>query len=180
VRLYIDSNVLIFYYITKFDVRFSTICREFLKKVESGKYEGVVSLLGLMELVKQIRELLVKSGTYDPSDWQASIRKAIEGIYSIKNVKIVEGSQNERRPFGMVSELSHSEIAWESFDIITKYHGKIKEGKNGLEHDGIHPVDALHVALAKRMGCTMIATFDRDFRETAPEVQSLLLQDDAF
>lgn len=179
-RVYIDSCVLIFYYITKFDANKSETCRNFLKSVESGKYEGVVSLFGLMELVKQIRELMVKTGNCNPQDWQESVKKAVEGIYSIKNVKIVEGSPSEKKTLAGVSELSHSDIAWEGFDIINKYPGKVRLSKNEIVHDGIHPVDAVHVSLAKRMGCEMIATLDRDFRETTPEVQSLLLQEDVF
>ena len=179
-RVYVDSTVLVFNFITQFDPRFSRAAKEFLKRVESGKYEGIISLFVLMELAKQIRELMVKANVCRPQDWQDSIKIAIEAIYKMQNMKIVEGNSAERKSLTTALSLLHSEIAWDSFDIMSKYHGSTKQKNGELEHDGIHPVDALHIALAKRMGCALIATLDHDFRETDHEIKSLLLQTDVF
>jgi predicted nucleic acid-binding protein len=36
-------------------------------------------------------------------------------------------------------------------------------------------MDALHIVLAKKMGCSKIATFDMDFMDTKDEVEPMLL-----
>jgi predicted nucleic acid-binding protein len=179
-RIYVDSCVLVFHFITRFEPRYSAKCKELLEKVESGKYEAMISLFALMELVKQIRELLVKQNVFDHGEWQESVKEAVEAIFRMKNVKIVEGNPDERKAIATDSGLSHSAIAWDSFDIINKYQGSVKRRKNEFEHDGIHPVDAVHISLARKMGCSMIATLDRDFREADSEVKSLLLQEDIY
>lgn len=43
------------------------------------------------------------------------------------------------------------------------------------EHDGVHAMDVLHIVIAKRMGCSNIATDDRDFEETRSEIEPMLL-----
>jgi predicted nucleic acid-binding protein len=179
-KIYVDSSVLVFFFVTNFDKRFSKVSKDFLTRVESGKYEGMISLFVLMELIKQVRELLVKANICNRKDWDANIKKAVEAIYKMQNIKIVEGSSDEQKSSSIVSGLSHSEIAWESFEVMNKYQGFVKQKNNELEHDGIHPVDAVHITLAKKMGCSMIATLDRDFRETDGEIKSLLLQEDIF
>jgi predicted nucleic acid-binding protein len=179
-RIYVDSSVLVYFFISNLDPKFSKKSKDFLERVESGKYEGTISLFALMELVKQLRELLVRANICSPADWDVSIKKALEKIYKMPNIKIVEGTLAERKQSLTPFSLSHSEIAWDSFDIMNKYQGSVKIKSGNYEHDGLHPIDAVHVTLAKRMGCVMIATFDRDFKETNGEITPLLLQDDTF
>src|SRR3989304_5017693 len=152
-RVYLDTSVLVFFFITNFEPKFSNASKEFLKRVESGKYEGLISLFALMELIKQLRELLVKANIVAKKDWEESTKRAIEAIYKMQNIKIIEGSSQERKTVLTVSNVSHSEIAWERFDIINKYQGRVGLRNSKLQHDGIHPVDAVHVVLAKKMGC---------------------------
>lgn len=179
-RVYVDTSVLVFFFITTFNPAFSKKSKEFLTKVESGKYEGTISLFALMELVKQIRELLVRADVCSKVDWEREIKSAFEAIYKMQNIKIIEGMVAEKGKLDQVSLLTHSEVAWDSFNIMNKYCGAVKLNNGSLVHDGIHPVDAVHIALAKKMGCSAIATLDRDFKETDGEVQSLILLDDIF
>ena len=178
-RVYIDTSVLVFFFVSRFDPNFSKKSREFLGKVEAGNYEALISLFALMELVKQLRELLVKSNVCVKADWESSIKKAFEAIYKMQNVKIIEAINSENGQIN-ATVLSHSEIAWDSFNIMNKYPGSVKMKDNQFYHDGIHPVDAVHITLAKKTGCLAIATFDRDFRETNADLQSLVLMDDNF
>lgn len=179
-RVYVDTSVLVFFFITTFNTAFSRKSKDFLSKVESGEYEGTISLFALMELIKQIRELLVKADVCMKADWEQAIKQAFQAIYSMQNIKIIEGTVVEKDETDSITLLTHSEIAWDSFNIMNKYCGTVKVNNGGFCHDGIHPVDAVHIALAKRMGCTAIATFDRDFRETDDVVKSLFLLDDLF
>jgi predicted nucleic acid-binding protein len=179
-RVYVDTSVLVFFFITSFNANFSSKSKEFLDKIRAGKYEGTISLFVLMELVKQIRELLVRADVCTKEDWEKAIKMAFEAIYSMPNMKIIEGTVLEKGKTDKLSLLYHSEIAWDSFNIMTKYCGKVKVNGAIFCHDGIHPVDAVHIALAKRMGCTAIATFDKDFRETDKEVPSIVLMEDVF
>jgi predicted nucleic acid-binding protein len=133
-----------------------------------------------MELVKQLRELLVKANVCMKADWEQAVKIAFESIYKMQNMKIIEGTLTEKGEVDPCTLLTHSEVAWDSFNLMTKYCGSVKLKNNVLVHDGIHPVDAVHVALAKKLGCSMIATLDRDFKETDSEVKSLILLDDPF
>lgn len=178
-RVYVDSCIFVFQNITSLIPEFSRLSRLFLGKVQSGKYEGIVSIVSLMEFTKQIRELMVKANVVKKSDWLDAAKIAIESIYKMKNVKIIEGNPDERKNLLLIQTMLHSEVAWESFDILSKYPGSVKKDKE-IEHDGIHPIDAFHIVLAKRMGCDRIATLDQDFRETDGEIESLLLQEDIF
>ena len=179
-RVYIDTSILVFFFIRTFDASFSKMAKDFLTKVESGQYEGVISLFVLMELVKQLRELLVKANVCMKADWETAVKTAFEAIYKMQNMKIIEGTVAEKGQSDSCSLLTHSEVAWDSFNIMNKYCGSVKLKNGGFVHDGIHPVDAVHVALAKKTGCSMIATLDRDFKETDNEVKSLILLDDPF
>jgi predicted nucleic acid-binding protein len=48
------------------------------------------------------------------------------------------------------------------------------------KHKGVGCVDCLHIALAKRIGCDMIATFDRGFEETKGEIEAFIIQDNVW
>ena len=115
------------------------------------------------------------------ADWESSIKRALEALYKMRNVRIIEAMNGEAEQTNVTNlVLTHSEIAWDGFNIINKYPGSVKQRDNLFYHDGIHPIDAVHLALAKKTGCSAIATFDRDFRETNAEVPSILLMEDYF
>jgi predicted nucleic acid-binding protein len=180
-RVYLDTTVLVFYFVSRFDPGFSKKSKEFLGKVEAGNYEALISLFALMELVKQFRELLIKSNICMKADWESSIKKALEALYKMRNVRIIEAMNGEAEQTNVTNlVLTHSEIAWDGFNIINKYPGSVKQRDNLFYHDGLHPIDAVHLALAKKTGCSAIATFDRDFRETDAELPSILLMEDYF
>jgi ferredoxin-thioredoxin reductase catalytic subunit len=93
-RVYVDTSVLVFFFITNFDPKFSKASKEFFTRVESGKYEGMISLFALIELIKQLRELLVRANICMPKDWEEATKKAIEAIYKMQNIKTKRGTRN--------------------------------------------------------------------------------------
>lgn len=179
-RLYIDTQVFVYYFITKEKPEFSLIAKRFLQKIEDGKYEGVVSLLTLMELTKTVRSLSVQlMSEYDPQTWKERMSEAYKVINSIKNIKIVEGNPDERVGTALIKGILYSEIVKEAHGILEKYTGKVYDSRQeGLIHSGINCVDGLHIVLARKTGCYKIATFDNGFLETTSEIVPLLLQKD--
>jgi predicted nucleic acid-binding protein len=159
---------------------FSDIAKRFLKKIEEGKYEGVVSLLTLMELTKAVRSLCVElMSEYDPENWKQFIAKVYEVINSFKNIKIVEGNPSERVGISMIRDILYSEIVKEAHNILSRHNGKVFVNEKGkLTHSGINCVDSLHIILARKTGCGRIATFDNGFVETKSEMIPLMLQRD--
>ncbi len=120
-----------------------------------------------MELLKILREIELEfEGVMSPADWQRDANIAIASIYKMKNIKIYE------EPSSSVQFLA------DSLDVLRTYPGAIKRVGDHDKHDGIHPMDALHILMAKRLGCTEIATFDRDFDETSREIPPIILNRD--
>ena len=58
-RIYIDANVLVYYFYSKYRQDFSRNATDLLNKVVTKKFEGIISNLTIMELIKSLRELLV-------------------------------------------------------------------------------------------------------------------------
>jgi predicted nucleic acid-binding protein len=156
------------------------MAKRFLQRVQDGKYEGVVSLLTLMELTKNVRSLCVKLlGEYDSRSWNERMAEAYKVINSIKNIKIIEGNPDERVGTALIKDILYSDIVKEAHSILAKYSGKVYDDpEKGFIHSGLNCVDGLHIILAKRTGCYKIATFDNGFLETASEIVPLLLQKD--
>jgi predicted nucleic acid-binding protein len=182
-RLYIDSTVLVYHEFKNFKPTFSQRSEELLSKIERGKYEGIVSILSIMELVKSIRGLLTECNNCDKNAWREATRSAIEAIYKIKNIQIIEGDPTERKTSSQIEDLLYSTFIWKGFEILNKYPGKPGKSKSinhDFEHDGLSPVDTLHITLAQKMSCSKIATFDHDFKESRGEIMPLMLQEDIY
>lgn len=172
-RIYLDSGVLIKWQYG--DSHTLPAAQRFLKDVSSGKYEGIISLLAVKEFVKFIRNLSVANGDNDPQKWLEREKRLLDVIWRLKGVKIIEGTSEERAVSG--TNLSFADVSMEALTLMKKYGGSVKRNPNTnkMEHDGIHPMDALHIAVAKGMGCSKIATFDNDFIETKAEIEPMRL-----
>ncbi len=179
-RLYIDTQVFVYYFVTEEKPEFSDIAKRFLQKIEDGKYEGVVSLLTLMELTKTVRNLCVKlMSEYYAKTWNERMAEAYKVINSFKNIRIIEGNPDERVGTALIKDILYSEIAKEAHGILAKYAGKVfNDRREGLVHSGINCVDSLHIVSARKTGCYKIATFDNGFLETTSEIVPLMLQKD--
>jgi len=175
-RIYIDSNVLIYYFKPRHKPQYSALSKRFLKNVEEGRFEGIVSIFSILELIKIIREILVQlEDVRDPKEWEKEIRIVIETIFKTNNIKIVEGPSKECARFDDIRDLLYATVLWDSFELMNKYQGKILWNGHEFRHEGLYPADTLHLVLAKKTGCNKIATFDRDFDETRDVVQPIIL-----
>jgi predicted nucleic acid-binding protein len=175
-RIYIDSSVLIHWYSGDSSSSAFNSAYSFLKDVSKGKYEGLVSLLAIKEVIKFIRNVFVKKGQSSPASWIADEKRFIDRISRFSGIKIIEGRPDERKGLS-VDPMIFGSVSKDALSILMNHGGKSKfnvvTGKP--EHDGIHPMDALHIVLAKKMGCSKIATFDMDFMDTKDEVEPMLL-----
>lgn len=179
-RLYLDTMVFAYYFFQRYKPDFSGKAVRLLKKIEDGKYEGIISILSILELIKVIRSNLVEGGNCSPRDWQEAVKEAVKTIYKMKNLEVIEGNPDERLAISQIQDLLHSSVLWYSFEIINKYPGTVRLEKEKYVHDGLSAGDAMHITLAKRMGCAKIATFDHDYKESRGEIELLMLQEDIF
>lgn len=178
--MYLDTQIFVYYSLTRYVPRFSQIAKSFLQKIEKGKYEGVVSMLAIMELIKVIRSVCVQEmGEYDSKIWKDRISRVITAILKMKNIKLVEGSPEERVGIALIKDLLHSEIVWEGYEIIDRHPGSVQKiSRTKFRHKGLSCVDSLHLVLAKKVGCRRIATFDKGFEESRDVLEPVILQKD--
>lgn len=172
-RIYLDSGVLIkWLYGDSYTI---PAAQRFLKEVSSGKYEGIISLLAVKEFIKFIRHLSVTNGENNPQKWLDKEKNLLASVWKLKGVKIIEGKSEEHVVTG--TNLAFADVSMEALSLMRKYGGSAKRNPqtNKMEHDGLHPMDALHLAVAKGMGCSKIATFDNDFNETKSELEPVYL-----
>ena len=179
-RIYIDTNVLVYYFYTRQREDFSEKAKRFLQRVESNKFEGVISSVTLMELIKVLRELLVTYGKIrDMNMIESVINQQIKELYSMNNICFVEGRPPDLKPVVEVEKLYYYSITSRSLNLLQTCRGKIDaDHETGEpEHAGLHPLDIMHVVLAKQLNCHRIATFEWNFKEASGEVPALVLQD---
>lgn len=181
-RVYVDSSVLCNWYSEDNNASPKNsfkpnIASKFLDDVKEGKYEAVVSLLAIKEVVKFIRNIFVLSGKSKSEAWMKEEKNVIDRILRLQGVKIIEGRADEIRLL-KPEEMAFGNLSHDALAILQKYGGGVKfiKKKERFEHDGVHPMDVLHIALAKKMLCAKIATFDKDFKETKKEIESIILE----
>lgn len=179
-RIYIDTNVLVYFFYTKHRADFSQQAKRFLMEIEKSKFEGVISSITLMELINCMRELLVAYGNVkDVSAVDQIVSQQLKVLYSIANIHFVEGYPPDFELSPDIEQLYYSTVSNNSLRLIQACKGKILPDYNTgkVEHKGLHPIDIIHVVLAKQLHCDKIATFEWNFQETAAEVTPLILQD---
>ena len=172
-RVYIDSSIFLGWLLGNPKANQKT--QEFLNKINQGLYDGVTSTLVLNELIKVIRKNSVEHNILDAIKWDATERKAIQAIFAIKGLSVIKGEPNDAKNY--IGQMTFGRISSEALVLMKKYPGKVgtnyKTGKK--EHDGISPVDAYHIILAKRCDCDLLATLDNDFMETRSEITPLVI-----
>jgi len=161
-RVYIDTNVFLYLFKATYRPDLTRKASGFLRKVEAGQYDGVLSTVVLLELVKTIRQVTVEFDRITkPAVWEKDVQKAISWIYSLKNVKFIEGAEP------LSSSLGYRLLAEDSLKTLLSFPGTHKYNDTfDPRHDGLSPIDAMHLELAKKSGCSCIATFDSDFTES--------------
>jgi predicted nucleic acid-binding protein len=182
-RLYLDAEILVHYVLRKIDRSKARKCQKLLSTIQKGDYEGVVSLLALMECTKVVRELAAEMMICRPSDWKEMIGKSVKALMEINNLTFVEGSPEERVASAKIKDLLYGNLSWQAYAIIEKYSGKCvpnPSDRTSAKHDGLSPCDCLHICIAKAMDCDQMATFDRDFKESKAEITPYFVQDNVY
>lgn len=179
-RIYFDSSVLI-NWLTGSGSKTKGLATNFIDGVRDGKYEGIISLVTLMEVVKVLRVLYVNKGINDPDEWNKKTDEAIDKINRLPQMKIVGGTITDAGKSYTRSDcdtMSFGKFTEESLELLQKYPGSVKQDGSGkkLQHNGISPVDALHIIVAKRFECNKIVSFDHDFNETSSEITPVVLE----
>ncbi len=148
-----------------------------MRDFSRGAYEGIVSLLAIKELIKILRELFVSRGVTDKTVWMREEGNLIRKINKLSGIKVIEGRPDERKNVTSTEDMMFGNISHDALDVMLKYGGSSKwdDYEKAVIHDGLHPMDALHVVIAVRMGCGKIVTFDHDFEETKNEVYPIVL-----
>ena len=177
-RLYLDANIFVHCGLKRLDEDKARRSKKLLKQIAEGKYEGVASLLCLTEICEVIRGLAVEVfNIHSAKDWREMIEETVRFVFQNKNIKIIENNPNERIGTARIKDLLYYSIAEEAHKLIKNYEGKTVKEQDGFRHKGVGCIDCFHLALAKRIGCDMIATFDRDFEETKGEIEPFIVQD---
>lgn len=183
-RFYIDTNVLVNYVYMGDSPDQNELADLFMKKIRAARFDGVVSLLALVELVKVMRRLLLagnkpfrailRQGLKSHTD---IIKDIIKQLYDEPNLIFVEGTPPNPVSIPGYVELTYSAASYKSLELMLRYPGKLNSyGPKGPDHKGIFPIDAYHIVLAKCSNCHALATFDTDFEETGGEIRALILQ----
>jgi len=181
-RIYIDSNVFVYCFYSKHKPNLYAKAKDFLSKVENGKFVGIVSSATIMEIIKSLRELLVKYGRVKSTqDVETLVQQCISPLFSIPpdRMKFLEGRPPDLIPMPEAKEMYYYNVSNEALRTMQKYPGKIGTDMDTgePEHKGLHAVDTFHVVLAKKLQCDKLATFAWEFKETAAEITPLILID---
>jgi predicted nucleic acid-binding protein len=174
-RLYLDSMVIIAY--LQKSHRLHAKATSIMSKIEQSKFEGVVSSLTLMEFIKILRGAFIRSGNKDMKAIEDAIREMVKVLYHIDNLYFVEGRPPEFCLMDEIKTVFFHNISQIAFEMICKYRGRIKDSSGELEHYGLSPMDVLHLALAKKLGCDKIVTDDWAFKDAEKEITPLILTD---
>lgn len=179
-RLYLDANVLVYYSYSKQRNDFFRRAKALLQKIESGKFEGVISSLALMELIKSLRQLLIEhGGVRSVEDIEKIILQQIRQLFSIRNIRIVEGRPPDFKPMPEVKDLFYCTVCNEAIAVLQECPGKpdVDRRTGRVVHMGFHAPDVLHIVLAQKLQCDKLATFEWNFKEAQREITPLILQD---
>jgi len=179
-RLYIDANVLVYYFYSKQRKDFFKKAQNLLQKIENNKFEGIISSLTLMEVIKSLRELLVKYGNIRRSkEIEEIIRQQIHQLFTFRNIRFVEGRPPELIPMPESEKLYFCTVCNEALAILHRCTGKtdVDRVTGEFVHRGLSAPDILHVVLANKLQCDKLATFEWNFKEAKEEIVPLILQD---
>ena len=172
-RIYFDTNFFIYAFYSKRDPYKSMQARAILSKISAGIYQGVTSKLALLEVISALRKMMVDNPKSTPptvDEIHETIDAVFLSILLIKNLEIFES----KSPF-----TAHED---EALLLMQKYQGRItknkdkKKNKKEYNYKFLHPVDALHVVLAKEASCDALCTADRAFNQVKSKIRINLLR----
>jgi predicted nucleic acid-binding protein len=173
-RLYLDTMVIVAYFHKGH--RLHTNAEKLITNIEKVKYEGVISSLTLMEFIKVLRDAYVEDNRMNIAENEKEIRSKINYLYRINNLCFVEGRPPEFDAMEEVKSVYFNAVSQKAFEILCTNCGSVIKNMNEeFEHEGVHAMDALHLALAKVLNCDKIVTDENAFREVKAGLEVLML-----
>ena len=159
--IYVDANVLVNWLVPD-NSQDSRHASSFIEAVENKKLTAVITELTLNEFAKVLRVILVKQGYTNPQYWAEQLDICMNRIYQLPdNVQMI--SSNSISSDG--KNYQFFDITSDAYGFIMKYPGKTKQMKKHKEHNGLSTVDTLHIAIACKLGCSIIVTSDKGFED---------------
>lgn|GEM_PF-6371379 len=181
-KFYIDTNILVYFFFTRWNPDFSLKAKCFLDKVQKAKYEAVVSPLTLMEFIHVSRDRFFEEGILNTTEINQRVKKQIEFLYTFNpNTLRIVGEEVRMVVNGKVQtrRLLRERVLDRALELIEKYQGYIFYDERLEENRYIHlsAADCFHAFIAKELECNWLATFDRALADLSEIVPILLLQD---
>ncbi|MDK2939881.1 MAG: hypothetical protein PWQ51_2046 [Methanolobus sp.] len=161
-KVYVDTNIFInhlFGHKSKdpLDKRNAILSREKLREIENGQYQGVISVLTIMEVYVVARRLVAlnSANSHDLDEIDKIVKeKAMKAFYSINNLELIPNND---------FDLPISTVLADGYRYIQKYNGRIWKQNGKLKHKAMNSPDSIHLSLAIRYNCDEFWTADKDF-----------------
>lgn len=170
-RIYFDTKFFIYAFYSKTHPKKSRQARAILRKISAGIYQGVTSKLALLEVISALRKAIFDNPKTKPpsvDEIQDTIDAVFLSILLIKNLEIFESAN------------TFTALEDETLLLMQKYPGIViknkDKNKKEYRYRFLHPVDALHIMLAKEAKCNALCTADRAFNQAKSEIRINLLR----
>jgi predicted nucleic acid-binding protein len=136
---------------------------EFMNEVKEGRIHAVISPWVIIEMVHVIRGQLIHNGLNLYNTIELEVKKIISKIFKFPNLEFIKGTAPEMKLIGenppkLCDVLTHS-----LNDLIKSRYTVIDDPIRGQVLNGIGGNDALHIAIALRFKCDVLATCDQGF-----------------
>ena len=140
--IFIDSNILTYHLLN--DPLYGTSCKEFVKKVESGEFEGVISPLVVSEtLFNLIKASILKAHYLKPKEVVPFLKANPQAVSNV--------------------DLEPAMALFELFSIVPISESEVRACYRAITDYSLLTNDAFHVATMTQRELKNIATNDSDF-----------------
>jgi len=159
-RIYLDTNIFFYAFYSKKYPDKSRSAKNILNSIANGVFSGVISLLVLQEIISGLRKVFFKELQMTSVDnIETRIYEIIQNILQIPYLELFQSEQN------------FSKIELDSFLLLHQYPGEISpEG-----YKFIHPLDAMHIEIAKEAHCIALYTAEKSFENLGSEIPIRLI-----
>jgi predicted nucleic acid-binding protein len=160
---YIDTSVLLNTVDGFGNSQDTRAAKKFMEKITQGLIRGVISPWVIIEMIHVIRDQLIHNGLTLYNTIELEVTKIIKKIFKFPNLEFVSGTASEMKLIGQHPP--------ELCDVLKHSLNDLRKSKYTVEDDpkygkvlnGISGNDALHIAIALRFKCDVLATFDKGF-----------------
>lgn len=170
-RVYLDTNILLthFYTIDGEDPEDKISCRMLIKEIEKGKIVGIVSTLAVSELVDilkqdQILYLKRKLASEEIKDIESEI------IAMLGKLGITPTEMDGQGPGSSAQSMMDR-----AMEFIMTTPGEFISHRKEDDAKTLGAIDALHAAMAERLGATHLISRDKSFRTLKCKVCCVIL-----